>query len=81
MNELLQGNFEGIGIQFNMVEDILLVIQFVLGGLFEKVGILVGDCIVMVEDMLIVGVKMSIEDIMCCFCGFKDLKVNLKIFC
>ena len=51
MNEPLQGNFEGIGIQFNMAEDTLLVIQPVSGGPSEKVGILAGDRIVMVEDI------------------------------
>ena len=55
---------EGIGIQFNMAEDTLLVIQPVSGGPSEKVGILAGDRIVMVEDTLIAGVKMSTEDIM-----------------
>ena len=39
MNEPLQGNFEGIGIQFNMAEDTLLVIQPVSGGPSEKAGI------------------------------------------
>ena len=45
-NEPLQGNFEGIGVQFNMVEDTLLVIQPVVGGPSEKRGILAGDRIV-----------------------------------
>ena len=64
MNEPLQGNFEGIGIQFNMAEDTLFVIQPVSGGPSEKVGILAGDRIVMVDDTIIAGVKMSTEDIM-----------------
>lgn len=79
MNEPLQGNFEGIGIQFNMAEDTLLVIQPVSGGPSEKVGILAGDRIIMVEDTLIAGVKMSTEDIMRRLRGPKDSKVNLKI--
>ena len=79
MNEPLQGNFEGIGIQFNMAEDTLLVIQPVSGGPSEKAGILAGDRIVMVEDTLIAGVKMSTEDIMRRLRGPKDSKVNLKI--
>lgn len=66
MNEPLQGNFEGIGIQFNMAEDTLFVIQPVSGGPSEKVGILAGDRIVMVDDTIIAGVKMSTEDIMRC---------------
>ena len=44
MNEPLQGSFEGIGVQFNIVEDTLLVIQPTLNGPSEKVGILAGDC-------------------------------------
>ena len=38
LNEPLQGNFEGIGVQFNMVEDTLLVIQPVSGGPSEKMS-------------------------------------------
>ena len=49
-NEPLQGNFEGIGVQFNMVEDTLLVIQPVVGGPSEKQGIIAGDRIVNVND-------------------------------
>ena len=79
MNEPLQGNFEGIGIQFNMAEDTLMVVQPVSGGPSEKAGILAGDRIVMVEDTLIAGVKMSTEDIMRRLRGPKDSKVNLKI--
>ena len=64
MNEPLQGNFEGIGVQFNMVDDTLLVIQPTLKGPSEKVGILAGDRIVKVNDSIIAGVKMPREDIM-----------------
>ena len=64
LNEPLQGSFEGIGVQFNMAEDTLLVIQPVSGGPSEKVGILAGDRIVTVNDTAIAGVKMSKEEIM-----------------
>ena len=79
MNEPLQGNFDGIGIQFNMMEDTLLVIQPVSGGPSEKMGIRAGDRIVYVNDTLIAGVKMSTEDIMRRLKGPKGTKVNLKI--
>ena len=46
MNEPLQGDFEGIGVQFNMIEDTLVVIQPVVNGPSQKVGILAGDRIV-----------------------------------
>ena len=79
MNEPLQGNFEGIGVQFQMIEDTLLVIQPVSGGPSEKVGILAGDRITAVNDTVIAGVKMSTEDIMKRLRGPKDSKVNLTI--
>ena len=79
MNEPLQGNFDGIGIQFNMAEDTLFVIQPVSGGPSEKVGILAGDRIVMVNDTVIAGVKMSTEDVMRRLKGPKGTQVNVKV--
>lgn len=64
MNEPLQGNFSGIGIQFNMNKDTLYVIQTIVGGPSEKVGILAGDRIITVNDTVIAGVKMKNTDIM-----------------
>ena len=78
-NEPLQGNFEGIGVQFNMVEDTLLVIQPVSGGPSEKVGIVAGDRIVSVNDTAIAGVKMAKEEIMRRLRGPKGTKVDLGI--
>ena len=79
MNEPLQGNFEGIGVQFQMIEDTLLVVQPVSNGPSEKVGILAGDRIIAVNDTAIAGVKMSTEDIMSRLRGPKGSKVNLTI--
>ena len=79
MNEPLQGNFEGIGVQFNMIEDTLIVIQPVTNGPSEKVGIVAGDRIVMVNDTAIAGVKMSKEDIMKRLRGPKGTKVKLGV--
>ena len=79
MNEPLQGNFEGIGVQFNMVEDTLLVIQTVSGGPSEKMGIMAGDRIVTVNDSAIAGVKMSREEIVRRLRGPKGTKVLLGI--
>ena len=79
LNEPLSGSFEGIGVQFNMVEDTLLVIQPVTGGPSEKVGIMAGDRIVSVNDTAIAGVKMSKEDIMRRLRGPKGTKVMLGI--
>jgi carboxyl-terminal processing protease len=79
MNEPLIGNFEGIGVQFNMIEDTLLVIQPVSNGPSEKVGILAGDRIVAVNDTAIAGVKMSTKEIMGRLRGPKDSSVNLTV--
>ena len=79
MNEPLQGSFDGIGVQFNMVEDTLLIIQPVLKGPSEKVGIMAGDRIVTVNDTAIAGVKMSKEEIMKRLRGKKGTTVRLGI--
>jgi len=79
MNEPLQGNFEGIGVQFQMIEDTLLVVQPVSNGPSEKVGILAGDRIVAVNDTAIAGVKMSIEHIMKRLRGPKNSTVELTV--
>ena len=79
MNEPLQGDFEGIGVQFNMSEDTLVVIQPTVNGPSEKVGIMAGDRIVMVNDTSIAGVKMSRTDIMKRLRGKKGTKVKLGV--
>lgn len=79
MNEPLQGDFEGIGVQFNMIEDTLVVIQPIVNGPSQKVGILSGDRIVSVNDSTIAGVKMPRIDIMKMLRGKKGTKVKLGI--
>jgi len=79
MNEPLQGNFEGIGVQFNMADDTLFVIQTVSKGPSEKVGILPGDRIVTVNDTAIAGVKMERDEIMKRLRGPKGSVVQLGI--
>ena len=79
MNEPLQGNFDGIGIQFNMAEDTLFVIQPVSGGPSEKVGIRAGDRITHVNDTLIAGVKMTTDDITRRLKGPKGTMVSVKV--
>ena len=79
INEPLQGNFEGIGVQFNMLEDTLVVIQTIRKGPSEKVGILAGDRIVKVNDQVIAGVKMERDSIMRVLRGPKGTVVKLGI--
>jgi carboxyl-terminal processing protease len=79
MNEPLQGNFDGIGIQFNMLTDTLYVGQVIPGGPSEKVGILAGDRIILVNDTLIAGVKMKNTDVVSKLRGLKGTTVNVKV--
>ena len=79
LNEPLKGGFEGIGVQFQMVDDTLVIIQPVSGGPSEKVGIIAGDRIIAVNDTAIAGVKMKTEEIMSRLRGPKGTKVNLSI--
>ncbi|MCF0236124.1 MAG: S41 family peptidase, partial [Bacteroidaceae bacterium] len=79
LNEPLEGNFEGIGVQFNMLEDSLIVVQTVTKGPSEKVGIVAGDRIVAVDGRPIAGVKMERDSIMGLLRGPKGSKVVLTI--
>ena len=77
--EPLQGSFEGIGVSFNMVEDTLLVVQAIVNGPSEKVGIIPGDKIIAVNDTAIAGVKMSQSDIMKRLRGKKGTTVQVTV--
>ena len=79
LNEPLQGDFEGIGVQFNIVDDTLVVMQPTTGGPSEKVGILAGDRIIAVNDIAIAGVKMDRSDIVRRLRGKRGTKVTLTV--
>lgn len=79
MNEPLEGNFDGIGIQFNMLTDTLYVIQVIPGGPSERVGLMPGDRIMEVNDTLIAGVKMKTTDVMKRLRGPKGSEVRVKV--
>lgn len=79
MNEPLQGNFNGIGISFNMLTDTLYVMEVISGGPSQKVGILPGDKIIQVNDTTIAGVKMGNQELVKRLRGPKGTVVNVKI--
>ncbi len=79
MNEPLQGNFEGIGISFNMMTDTLYVMEVISGGPSQKVGIMPGDKIIFVNDTLIAGVKKNNQDVVSMLRGTKGTEVNVKV--
>ena len=75
----LEGNFSGIGIQFNMLNDTLFVIQTTSGGPSEKVGILPGDRILSAGDSIISGVKSPNSRIIKILRGPKGSRIDLKV--
>jgi len=79
LEEPLQGEFSGVGIQFNMNQDTLYVIQTVPGGPSERVGILAGDRIITVNDTTIAGVKMRNSDIQKRLRGKKGTQVTVQV--
>lgn len=79
VNEPLEGSFEGVGIQFQMLEDTLLVVQTISGSPAARVGIQAGDRMVYIGDELIAGVKMMNSDIMKRLRGPKGSEVTVKM--
>ena len=79
MNEPLEGNFDGIGIQFNIQNDTLVVIDPIVSGPSEKVGIKAGDRIIKVNDSLIAGVGVRNKTVLKLLKGKKGTKVNLSL--
>ena len=75
----LDGKFSGIGIQFNMLDDTVYVIQPTAGGPSERVGILPGDRIVAANDTVIAGLKLTNRKVMGYLRGPKGTEVSLKV--
>lgn len=78
-NEDLRGNFEGIGIEFNIFEDTLVVVSPLAGGPSEAVGLLSGDRIVKVDDTMIAGIGISGPDVFKYLKGPKGTEVKLEV--
>lgn len=79
MNEPMEGNFDGIGVMFNIQNDTIMVINTIPGGPAEKVGVLAGDRIVLVDDSLFAGVKVSNRQVMKSLKGPSGTEVNIKV--
>lgn len=79
LNEPLQGNFSGIGIQYNMLNDTLYVLQTIAGGPSERVGLLAGDRIISADDSLLSGVKRPRTDITRMLRGPKGTSVAVRV--
>jgi len=79
MNAPLKGDFEGVGIRFQILKDTLMVVNPIPGGPSEKVGIRAGDKIIYVEDQLIAGTGIKTGDVRDLLLGKKGTKVNVRI--
>ena len=75
----MQGSFSGIGVQFSIINDTIVVVAPIAGGPSEKLGILSGDKIVYVEKELVANVKIKNEDVIKKLRGKKGSSVNVDI--
>ncbi|MFT7345144.1 MAG: carboxyl-terminal processing protease [Lentimonas sp.] len=78
-NERINGSFVGIGIRFQILKDTLLVVQPISNGPSEKVGLLPGDKIIEIEDVLVAGVGLKNSQVREKLLGEKGTKVRVKI--
>ena len=79
MNEPLQGNFEGIGIEFNILHDTIIVVSPIPGGPSDKLGIRGGDRIVTIEGKNVAGIGIKTADVRKKLLGPKGTIVNVGI--
>ncbi len=79
MNEPLQGSFDGIGVTFQLIKDTINVMEVIIDGPAEKVGILAGDKIVRVDDTVACGDKITNDWVRKHLRGKKGSKVKVGI--
>jgi len=79
MNQPLEGNFEGVGISFSVIQDTLTVMTTIPGGPSEKVGLKAGDRIIKVDAKGITNIGLKTPDVYKLLRGNKGTTVNLTI--
>lgn len=79
MNEPLVGNFEGVGVQFGITKDTIVVISPITGGPSEKLGIQSGDKIIKINDKTVAGVGFTNQDVFDNLRGAKGTHVKVSI--
>lgn len=78
-NQQLDGNFEGIGIEFNLLDDTIFVVTVLPGGPAEKAGLMPGDKIIKVEGETVAGIDINNADVAKKLKGKKDTKVKVAV--
>ncbi len=79
VNSELEGSFGGIGIQFQVMNDTICVVEVIPGGPSEKVGVLAGDRIIAVDTVDIIKRHISDEDVRSMLRGEKGTEVSIKV--
>lgn len=79
INEQLEGNFDGIGVEFIFVDDTVMVVTPLTGGPAETAGIMAGDKILKIADTLVAGVEKSLEDITELLRGERGTTIELEV--
>jgi len=79
INEQLEGSFDGIGIEYMILDDTIVVVTPLAGGPSEAAGVQVGDKILMIEDSLVAGVNIDNFGIMTQLRGEAGTDVNVTI--
>ena len=79
-NEPLEGNFDGIGVEFNIINDTIVVVAPISGGPSEKLGIRSGDRIVAIEDSTVAGTGVTNKDVISMLRGERGTKVKVDIY-
>ncbi|MFI5222384.1 MAG: S41 family peptidase [Bacteroidia bacterium] len=79
-NEHLEGNFEGIGVEFSILKDTIMVVSALNGGPSQELGIRAGDRIITVEGKSVANVKINNEKVFKLLRGPHGTKVNIEIY-
>ena len=79
LSEQLEGEFEGIGVSFNVLEDTIYIIRAISGGPSERVGIMAGDRIVEVEGKSVAGIGITTREVQGLLKGEKGSRVEVSV--
>jgi carboxyl-terminal processing protease len=79
VNEDMQGNFEGIGVTFDYRTDTAIITNVISGGPSEKIGVLAGDRIILINDSLVAGQDIPSNDIVGMLKGEKGTRVKVSL--
>jgi carboxyl-terminal processing protease len=79
MNEPLNGNFDGIGVQFNLLRDSIIIVEPIANGPSEKVGIRAGDRILTIDNEKVTGINITTSGVRSRLMGPKGTKVEVTV--